>query len=198
MGEHKALKDEELIRRISDKDLLAFEQLVERYKIFVFNTCYSFLGDYHQAEDAAQDIFLQIYRSAGSFRQESKVSTWIYRIAVNRSLNLIRRNRRFRWLKSLSSLMKDEASGEEILIASSGEVPDKALEEKEKKELLQSAVDSLPEKQKVAFILHKYENLSHREISKILGISINSVEARIHRAKVNLQKKLASRLKKIP
>ncbi len=184
MGTHK-LEDNELIRKISDKDLLAFKQLVERHKNLVYNTCYNMLGDHHQAEEAAQDVFLQVYKSAGAFRHQSKVSTWIYRIAVNRSLNVIRHNKRSRWIKSLTSLEVEESGGEE---------PDKLLEKKEMKGLLKNVVDSLPDKQRTVFILNKYENLSPGEIAEILDISTNSVEVRIHRAKINLQKKLASLL----
>lgn len=188
MGTHK-LEDDELIRKISDKDLLAFKQLVERHKILVYNICYNILGDHHQAEEAAQEVFLQVYKSAGSFRHKSKVSTWIYRIAVNRSLNVIRQNKKTQWIKSLSTLAYEESGGEE---------PDKLLERKEMKSLLKSVVDSLPEKQRTVFILNKYENLSPRAIAEILDISTNSVDARIHRAKINLQKKLVSLLKNNP
>lgn len=125
------------------------------------------------------------YQSAGSFRHQSKVSTWIYRIAVNRSLNVIRSNKRSRSIKSLTTLEIKESEGKE---------PDTLLEKKELNKLLRAAVDSLPEKQRTAFILNKYENLSPSEIAEILDISINSVEVRIHRAKKNLQKKLASLL----
>jgi len=179
------LDDDELIQRISRKDLIAFQELVERYKSFVFNTCYNLIGSYQQAEEAAQDVFFQIYKSAGAFRHQSKMSTWIYRIAVNQSLNAIRSNKRSRWIKSLTTLETKESSGKE---------PDKLLEKKELKDLLRDAVDSLPEKQRTAFILNTYENLSPSAIAEILGISSNSVEVRIHRAKKNLQKKLASLL----
>lgn len=186
MGEHK-LEDEELLRRIAEKDLKAFQQLVERHNIFVFTTCCNLIGDFHQAEEAAQDVFLQIYRSAGSFRKESKVSTWIYRIAVNRSLNTLRRSKRSRWLESLSTLKKEEAGGEE---------PGRLLETEEMEEFLKRALDFLPEKQKAAFVLHKYNGLSPGEIAEILGVSPNTVEVRLHRAKKNLQKYIVPRLKK--
>lgn len=184
------IEDEELIRKISDKDLQAFRQLVERYKLLVYNTCYNLLNDHHQAEEASQDVFLKIYRSAGSFRHRSKVSTWIYRIAVNHSLNLIRSKRRSGWIRILSFSSRESSTGEETLIGSSRNEPDKLLERKETGQMLQGAVDSLPEKQRIVFILHKYDRLSAREISEILDISIRSVEARLHRAKQNLQKKL--------
>jgi RNA polymerase sigma-70 factor (ECF subfamily) len=179
------LDDDELIQKISHKDLTAFRKLVERHKAFVFNTCCNLIGSFQQAEEVAQDVFLQVYQSAGSFRHQSKVSTWIYRIAVNRSFNVIRSNKRSRSIKSLTTLEIKESEGKE---------PDTLLEKKELRGLLRAAVDSLPEKQRTAFILNKHENLSPSEIAEILGISINSVEVRIHRAKKNLQKKLASLL----
>ena len=184
MGEY-TLGDDELIRKISGQDMGALQQLVERHKILVYNTCYNLIGNDQQAEEAAQDVFLQVYKSAGSFRFQSKVSTWIYRIAVNRSLNVIRQNKRNRWMKSLTTLEIEKPGGEE---------PDRLLEKKELRDIIKAAVDSLPEKQRTVFILNKYENLSSRVIAEILGISLNTVEVRIHRAKINLQKKLASLL----
>ena len=99
-------------------------------------------------------------------------------------------------MKSLSSSRREPSKKEELLVGSNRKEPDKLLEQKETRHILQSAVDSLPEKQRLAFILHKYDHLSAREISEILDISIQSVEARLHRAKIHLQKKLLSILKK--
>lgn len=183
------LDDDDLIRKISEKDLTAFQKLVEHHKAFVYNTSYNLIGNHQQAEETAQDVFLQVYKSASAFRHQSKVSTWLYRITVNRSLNVIRRNRRSRWIKSLTA---EEIEDSRCL------EPDKLLEKKEMKDLLKAAVDSLPKKQRTVFILNKYENLSPREIADILGVSSNSVEVRVHRAKINLQKKLASLLKNNP
>jgi len=189
-------EDESLIRRISKKDLAAFKELVDCYQILVYNTCLSIIGDHHQAEEAAQDTFFQVYRSAGSFRGKSKLSTWIYRIAVNRSLNLIRKNRRFRWIKSLSSVWHEDREAGEIPVTSSPDEPAQRLEEKERQDLIQNAVASLPEKQRIVFVLSKYENLTYSEISEILGISVNSVNARVHRARLRLKKRLVEILKK--
>jgi RNA polymerase sigma-70 factor (ECF subfamily) len=191
------LEDEELIRRISGGDLSAFEELVARYKALIYNTCYRLLRDYHGAEDATQNVFLQVYKSAEFFRGESRVSTWMYRIAVNRSLNIIRKNKRFRLIKSLGSPWTGKPR-EDLPVAAPEQEPDRIFEDKESKLLLRDAIDSLPEKQRVAFILHKHENLTSKEIADILGVSINSVEVRIHRAKLTLQKRLVERLKKYP
>ena len=184
MDEHDR-DDDELIRKISRKEGNAFRQLVERHEGFVYNTCRNLIGNDQQAEETAQDVFLQVYRSAGSFRHRSKVSTWIYRIAVNRSLNVIRQNKRSGWIKRLATLELEDHDG-------AG--PDKRLEKKELSDLLKKAVDSLPEKQRTVFILNKYDGLAPRAIADILGVSANSVEVRLHRAKINLQKKLASLL----
>jgi RNA polymerase sigma-70 factor (ECF subfamily) len=184
------IKDEDLVRKVSIKDIQAFRQLVERYEALVYNTCYNLLHDHHRTEEAAQDVFLKIYRSARTFRYKSKVSTWIYRIAVNQALNHMRRNRKSSWMKSLAFSRGKPFEKEEVLTGPDGKEPDKMLEQRETRQILQDAVDSLPEKQRVSFILHKYDRLSAKEISEILGISVQSVEARLHRAKCNLQKKL--------
>ena len=190
------IKDEDLIRKISDKDIQAFRHLVERYEGLVYSTCYNLLNDHQQAEESAQDVFLKIYRSARTFRYKSKVSTWIYRIAVNQALNIVRRNRKSAWTKSLSNSRRKPFEKEEGLAGPGREEPDKRLEQKETRQILQDAVDSLPEKQRVAFILHKYEHLSAKEIAQILDISAQSVEARLHRAKLSLQKKLIGILRR--
>lgn len=189
------LDDEELICRISEKDSEAFEQLVQRYKSMVLNICYGLLGDYHQAEEAAQDVFVQILQKACFFRHESKASTWIYRIAVNHSLNIIRRNKRLRWMKNMGLFKLDKYPEEKIPIESKGNQPMELLERKEFMRILNEAVDSLPEKQKTAFILNQFEGFTAEEISEILKVSINNVEVRIHRAKRKLQSILTHLIK---
>lgn len=190
------IDDDELIQRISKKEQTAFEQLVKRYQSMVLNICYGFIGDYHQAEETAQDVFVQIYKKAGSFRHESKVSTWIYRIAVNLSLNSIRRNKRLMWIKNIGFSPLDESQAEKIPIGVQIDEPAALLEQKESKRILRSAVDHLPHKQRTAFILNQFEGLSAEEISKILKVPINAVEVRIHRAKRKLQSVLSHQIKK--
>lgn len=189
------MNDEELIQRIIDKDHLAFKLLVDQYQHLVLNTCYNLLGNRQDAEDAAQEVFFQVYKSARKFRGEAKISTWLYRIAVNRSLNFMRDNKRFGWLKSLSSLLEGERQEVADVPASDSARPDVALEKKERNVIVQKAIDSLPEKQRTAFVLHKYDGLSYQEIAEISKYSLSSVESLIHRAKLNLQKQLLHYLK---
>ena len=184
------IPDDELIRRITQKDHAAFKELVERYQAMVYSVCFNLLHDHQQAEDISQEVFLQIYRSAGKFRYESKVSSWLYRIAINRSLNLIRHNRRSRWLQSLSTFGTEEEKRRSSLSDPQAIPPDLAFEDRERREFLLKAIDALPVKQRVPFILHKFEGFSSREIAKIIQIPLTAVEARIRRAKVNLKNKL--------
>jgi len=182
------MKDEEILRKIAEKDPYAFRQFFEQYQELVFHVCLGILNNRQQAEDATQDVFFQIYRSAKSFRSESKVSTWLYRISVNRSLNILRRNRRQRWFRRLDELLEHGPDQ----IASSQKTPDQELEEKEQHQRLRQTIDSLPPNQKTVFVLHKYEGLSYKRISEILNISLSSVESRMFRAKKYLQKNFLS------
>ena len=190
-----SLNDKELIEKIGAKDQNAFKALVDRYQALVINTCYNLLGNRHDAEDVAQEVFFQVYKVAKEFRGEAKLSTWLYRIAVNRSLNFIRDKKRFGWLKSLSSLLEGERQEASDVQAQNSDRPDFALESKERNVILQKAIDSLPENQRTAFVLHKYEGLPYQEIAEISKHSVSSVESLIHRAKLNLQKQLLRYLK---
>jgi RNA polymerase sigma-70 factor (ECF subfamily) len=190
-----SLNDKELIEKIGAKDQSAFKALVDRYQALVINTCYNLLGNRHDAEDVAQEVFFQAYKGAKEFRGEAKISTWLYRIVVNRSLNFIRDKKRFGWLRSLSSLLEGERQEASEVQASNSDRPDFALESKERNVILQKAIDSLPESQRTAFVLHKYEGLSYQEIAEISKHSVSSVESLIHRAKLNLQKQLLRYLK---
>ena len=191
------LDERELIQRIVAKNDATFKTLVELYQSSVLSTCYRILGNQQDAEDVAQDVFVMVYRKAGSFRGESGLSTWLYRIAVNLSLNRLRRRK---WDRLLGMLTLSEPESEETTDraeAPEHDRPDRQLEANERSRMLTDALNTLPEKQRVAIVLHKIEGLSHQEIAEILQISLSSVESLIHRAKRNLQKKLIPLLGKI-
>ncbi len=189
------MKDEDLIQQVMEKDHQAFKQLVDRYQDQVLNTCYNLIGNRQDAEDVTQEVFCQVYKSAEKFRNESKLSTWLYRIAVNTSLNFIRDNKWSRWLKSITALLPDETEQVIEIPAPESDRPDVDLEEKERRLMVQKAINSLPVKQRIAFVLHKYEGLPYQEIAGILKCSLSTVESLIHRAKLNLQKELIQCIK---
>jgi len=177
-------EDRELLRASGTGDHEAFRQLVEEYQRKVFQICLGFLREFRDAEDLTQEVFFQIYKNSGQFQGKSKISTWIYRIAANRSMNRLRHRRVRAWLQydGGASCSPDPAS--------QGENPDALLERRERQEIVRRALQRLPASQRLAFILHSVEGISHGEIARIAGCSISAVEARIHRARLNLRKHL--------
>jgi len=181
-----AKEEEDIISRIQSGDKIAFREFIEKYQKLILNICYKFVNDADDANDIAQDVFIQVYRTIGKFRRDSKISTWLYRIAVNNSLNFLRNNKKYRDTQSLS----DEPLKISPLPSMSGATPETDYINKERKLIMDKAIDSLPEMQKAAFILIKKELLSYKEASEILGISVKAFESLISRAKINLQNKL--------
>lgn len=178
--------DHDLISAIKGGDHNSFRILVEKYQERVIRICRGYLGSYEDAEDLAQEVFIEVYRSSAKFRGQSEVSTWLYRIAVNRSLNYLRDNRK-KFILSKSSNSFDTSAIEN---RSSDSCADDKITTGEQRRVLHQALNSLSENQKTAFILNKYEDLPYNEISSIMGVSISSVESLLFRAKRNLQKKL--------
>ena len=200
MGESNpevSMNDDELIQEIAAKDHTAFKVLVDRYQALVVNTCYNLLGNRQDAEDVAQEVFIKVYQEARGFRAESKISTWLYRIAVNLSLNHRRKQKWDRYLDIFAFPKGKRENPVEVLEAPEEDRPDRQLEKKERSRILTETLDSLPRRQRVAMVLHKFEGLSYREIAEVLETSLASVESLIHRAKLNLQKKLIPLVKEI-
>lgn len=182
--------DNDLIRAIKNGNAAAFKTLVEQYKDLVVNTCYGFVHDREDAEDLAQDVFVELFESVHAFREEAKLSTWLYRITVNKCLNQVKKNKRRRWRQSLQALFGSADEPPEIVDASVAD-PQTDLEQQERRNVLNQAVAALAENQKVAFTLSKYEDLSYQEIAEVMGTTLSAVESLLNRAKKNLQKKLS-------
>jgi RNA polymerase sigma-70 factor, ECF subfamily len=180
--------DRILIDKILEGDQLAFKELVERYQTMVINTCIGFLHDKQDAEDIAQEVFIEVYNSLTNFRKEAKLSTWMYRISVNKSLNFLRSKKRRQWILNFEDALGLGRSDQ--IEPSEMRQPGVEMESKEEAMLLHKTISSLTENQRIAFILSKYENLSYSKIADVMGVSVSSVESLIHRAKINLQQKL--------
>jgi RNA polymerase sigma-70 factor (ECF subfamily) len=170
----------------------AFMSVVETYRNRVVGTCFRFLRNREDAEETAQDVFVEVYRSIDRFREEASLSTWIYRIAINKSLDILRKKGRKKRSPAGSlagpagpaGLPKEPAAPEEAN-------PEKRREREERMRLLQEAVDALPRRQRIALTLAEFEGLPNREVAAVLGVSLSSVESLKHRAYKNLRKKLA-------
>ncbi len=185
----------EIIIELKNGNDQAFKKVVDEFQKYVLNTCYRFVNVKEIAEDLTQDVFIEVYRSIKNFRGESKLSTWIYRIAVTKSLDYLKAQKRKKRFAYLKSIFGDEEL-EKQLPMNNVTNPDTILENKNRIEILMNALSTLPESQRVAFTLSKYDELSYKEIAEILGTTIPSVESLIHRAKKNLKKKLYTYYKK--
>jgi RNA polymerase sigma-70 factor (ECF subfamily) len=175
------------------EQLPSFHEIYEQYKNKVFNTVLGYLQNAEDTEEITQDVFVEIHRSLKKFEGRSSLNTWIYRIAVNRSLDLIKSRKRKKRFAFITSLFDEPGSVKNEF--SDFHHPGVALENKEDSALLFRTIGSLPENQKTAFILSKVEGLSNKEISEIMQLSVSSVESLQFRAKQNLQKQLSEYFK---
>ena len=186
------LKDNELIRAFQSGDRGAFDILVERYKDLVFNLCCRFLGDKHEAEDTAQDIFVKAFRSVKEFKFRSSFYTWLYRISVNTCINRVRSLEYRRRKKNIPLNCPDDPVDirRTMEIGDGSETPETELEKKERIKRIQKAIDSLPVKQKIVIILSDIQGLSYDEIGQITGMKPGTVKSRLSRARLGLREKL--------
>lgn len=190
------MKDEDLVSGIINGNQLYFKILIDRYQSLVLNTCFHFTHNKNDAEDITQEVFIKVYQSIKKFNYQSKLSTWLYRIAVNKSLNYLRDNKKSDFLKSIESFFGD-SSKSELQIEDTSIPLDEEFDtiQNQRLTILREAITLLPENQKTAFILHKYEDVCYKEIAVIMKTSLASVEGLIHRAKANLQKNILKKIK---
>ncbi len=173
--------DAGLIQQVAQGNENAFEQLVKKYQHPVFNTIYRYIGNYDDVEDVAQEVFIKVWRHAKSFKGKSKFSTWLYRIVVNQCLNYRRKHKQRQ--VSLDEMSEKEQIPESLVI----EVDQ---EQRRKAEIVRQAIHELPERQRIALVLSKYEGRTYKEIAEMMKTSISSVESLIFRAKMSLKEKL--------
>ncbi len=186
---HSRMQDHEIVDRLKRGDEEAFRMVVERHQKLVLNCAYRFLRDRESAEDLTQEVFLEVFESIHSFRADSQLATWIYRIVVTKSLNQLKSQRRKKRFARLVSVFGTENLADRIL-SSDAARPDRELENQERRILLNRALDRLPESQRIAFTLSKVEGMSYEEIARVMHTSLPAVESLIHRAKGGLRKRL--------
>jgi len=168
---------------------ISFAQLVQTQKNRVYNTVLGFVQNKEDAEDITQEVFIEVHRSIGNFNHQSSISTWIFRISVNKSLDFLRKKNRQKRFSFITSIFNKE--GNEILHDKSHfDHPGILMENKEKARILFSVIELLPENQKTAFILFHVEDLSQKEIAEVMNLSAKAVESLIARAKASLRIKL--------
>jgi RNA polymerase sigma-70 factor (ECF subfamily) len=182
------LTESALIKALQEKDNAAFKELVESYQQMVFNTVLSIVQQEQEAEDISQEVFIQVYMSIESFRQDAKLSTWIYRIATTKALDWERKKKTKKRFGKILNLfgVNNELEFEQADFNH----PGVQMEKKEEAALLFKSLQMLPDNQKMAFVLIKIEGLNYQETSEIMNTTVKAVEAYMHRAKINLQKNI--------
>ena len=165
---------------------LTFEELFGRFNSMVYNLAYQILGDREEALDVAQEVFLAIYRKMDTFRGESSLKTWIYRIAVRRAAN------RFRWWNRLrrrgtvsleEHLSKNPEREPACSLTSKSQSPEDALLQQEEREEVKRMLNGLPLQQRIAVIMRDIEGLSYEEIAESLNVSLGTIKSRIARGR---------------
>lgn len=171
----------ELIHQILNGNRQDYSILIKQYQANVFRTALGLLHNREDAEEITQDVFVKVYQSLASFNGKATFSTWLYRIAVNTSLNYVRKKKRKSFWTGLTDILQ---------VASKDKSAEAILTERSEYAVIQRALDALPEKQRLAFVFTKYEELPQKQVAEIMNISEGAVEQLIIRAKTNLKKAL--------
>ena len=185
-------EDVKLMLRFQAGEAEAFDELVQRNAPKVNTLIYRFLGDPGKVEDLTQEVFLRVFRTAQRYQPTAKFSTWLYRIAANLSFNVLRSRKRARPL-SLDVATDDGSDSYHREIADGkSPTPREGIDEAELSERIRRAVAQLPDNQRIAIVLNKFENKSYKEISKVLKCSTMAVKSLLSRARDNLRTLLDS------
>jgi RNA polymerase sigma-70 factor (ECF subfamily) len=170
--------DRELLQDIASGNALALRALYGRISDRVYNTALSYVQNEADAEEITQDVFTKIWRSAGSFKAESQVTTWVYRITVNTSLTAIKKRERRGLFSALSVREKEVPDFHH---------PNAVLEDRETNKALFAAIYRLPTRQKTAFVLSFVEELPRQQVAEVMDLSLKAVESLLMRAKKGLR-----------
>lgn len=181
------MEEQNFINDLIDKKQSAYGKLIDDFQQKVFATCISFVPNKEDAEDIAQEVFLEVFNSIGKFKGNSKLSTWIYKITTNKCLEFIRKRNTKKRFAFMQSIMGNDIPIDKTSYFTEMNHPGIILENKEKSETLFRAINGLPDAQRVVFTLSKIDGKSYQEISDITDKSLSSVESLMFRAKKNLQ-----------
>jgi len=177
--------DFNLINRFKDGDASAFDEIISKYQDKLYNLCRHMLGNAHDAEDAAQDVFLKAYQNLNKFKPDSSLYTWLYRIAINTCID-------YRRKPFFESLFKTSKEGDVFAVdqLSDSPSPERLYESKLISNAIQLALGRLSEKLRTVIVLKEIEGLSYEEMAEVLDVSIGTVKSRISRAREELKKLL--------
>ncbi|MGE3804326.1 MAG: RNA polymerase sigma factor [Gemmataceae bacterium] len=185
-----ALRDPDirLMVRVRDDDAGAFEELVDKYQHRLVAVLHHVVGNAEEAEDLAQEVFLRIYRSRKKYRARAKFSTWLFTIANNLALNALRRRKR---KPAIPLALRDSGPlgprPAEQMVHDRDHQPGQRIQQQELAEVVRQAIEELNERQRVAVVLNKFEEMNYAEIAEVMGLSTKAVKSLLSRARMNLR-----------
>ena len=184
--------DARLMLRVRDDDAFAFEELVRRYQNRLLAVLEHAVGSREQAEDLVQETFLRVFRARKTYRADAKFSTWVFTIAHNVAKNSNRRRARRKEVSAQRDSSTDSAPAgiEGLAQANSGWMPARRLDKSEASQMVRLALESLSERQRVALLLTKFENMSYQDVAETMGLSVQAVKSLLFRARINLKSML--------
>ena len=186
--------DVQLMLDVKAGDQQSFELLLQRYRTPLVNFLYRMVRSREQAEDLAQEVFLRVYRAREDYEPSAKFTTWLFRIATNLALNSLRDHRYQKLEISMDApIVANAEDGDERMMEVADEHPDieQHLVEESRKKMIRHAIEKLPEKQRAAVLLHKYQELDYSEIAKVLRCSESALKSLLFRAYETLRVELA-------
>ncbi|APX99803.1 RNA polymerase sigma factor [Lacinutrix venerupis] len=184
------MTETKFIEALKSKSEQAYSKLLDDYQQKVYATCISFVPNTEDAEDIAQEVFVEVFNSIHKFKGQSKLSTWIYKVTTNKCLEFIRKKNTKKRFAFLQSITGNAIPVDMTNYFTEMNHPGIVLENKETSKVLFAAINQLPDAQRIVFTLHKIDGKSYNEISEIVDKSLSSVESLMFRSKKNLQKVL--------
>ena len=189
-AEESAARDLELMLRVKTGDLGAFEELVETHQHRVVGTVAKMLGDETEAEDVAQQVFVRVWRSAARYEPTAKFTTWLFTITRNLVFNELRRRKRHGTTSIDESRENDDDSPRHQIADLGVKVPDVSMLDDEMMNAIHRAIEELPEAQRMAIVLRRYEETPYEEIAQVLDLTVPAVKSLLFRARTELREKL--------
>lgn len=185
------VQDEQvLVDRISSSDSTAFQEFVERYKKKIYYIAYDITGDHDDAEDVSQEVFIKVFRSLKTFRRNAKISSWLYQISVNASIDLLRK-KSSKPEKSMGDLERTDIQENLPGSGTRAQNPERSAEDFLIQKHISQALQKVSPKERSVFVMRHYNELKIREIAEILNVSPGTVKALFYRATRKLRKELS-------
>lgn len=190
----RAAEDLALVKRAKNEDATAYDELIRRYQERIYATIYHMTSNHEDANDLTQETFIKAYRALKSFKGDSSFYTWVYRIAVNKTINFLKQ-RKNRYHMSLNDLDFSVENDPDLVALISDKTPRRDLNLSELQDKLNAAMQKLSEAHRMVVILHDIQGLSHDEIAEMMNCNVGTVRSRLFYARQQLQATLSDYLK---